>query len=201
MSSKKLALLIVAASFVVRSSAVLRANGEEFFAPFQGAKPRLAYFGQLKDAVTGKVIPTLAIMVISDKKSGMTFPFPNDRPGHYRSPDIGEIIKGVGGNVQPSDLEMLVSIEGYRNVTVTKFPRRESGAVEISLRLEPDSAGATPSASQGPAEVVPETAGEGGASAWGWLFVGLTATVLTVGGVARTAGRRGSKGRSFPAAG
>ena len=199
MPSKKLALLIVAASFVVRSSAVLRANGEEFFAPFQGGKPRLAYFGQLKDAATGKVIPTLAIMVISDKKTGMTFPFPNDRPGHYRSPDIGEIIKGVGGNVQPSDLEMLVSIEGYRNVTVTKFPRQGSGAVEISLRLEPDSVAAA--ASQAPAQVVAETTGEGGASSWGWLFIGATAAVLTVGGVARTAGRRGSKGRSSPAAG
>lgn len=199
MPSKKLALLIIAASFVVRSSAVLRANGEEFFAPFQGAKPRLAYFGQLKDAATGKVIPTLAIMVISDKKTGMTFPFPNDRPGHYRSPDIGEIIKGVGGNVQPSDLEMLVSIEGYRNVTVTKFPRQGSGAVEISLRLEPDSVAAA--ASQAPAQVVAETTGEGGASSWGWLFIGATAAVLTVGGVARTAGRRGSKGRSSPAAG
>ena len=196
---KKLALLIVAASFVMRSSAVVRANGEEFFAPFQGAKPRLAYFGQLKDAVTGKVIPTLAIMVITDKKTGMTFPFPNDRPGHYRSPDLGEIIKGVGGNAQPSDMEMLVSIEGYRNVTVTKFPKRDNGAVEITLRLEPDSSvGAT--ASQAPVDVAPETAGEGGASAWGWLFVGVTATVLTVGGVARTAGRRGSKGRSSPAA-
>ena len=48
--------------------------------------------------------------MVTEKRSGMTFPFVNDRPGHYRTPDIGESVEELAGTaVKPSDLEFELS--------------------------------------------------------------------------------------------
>ena len=89
--------------FALRSAAVLvctlavaataSGNGEVFFMPAATDQPvELAYVGRIKDSETGRPVTGVSI-TLTDKRSGLIFPFANDKPGHYRSPDIGASIK------------------------------------------------------------------------------------------------------------
>ncbi len=70
-----------------------------------------------------------AYFMVTEKRSGMTFPFVNDRPGHYRSPDIGESVEELAGTaVNPDNLEFELSIAGYKNVKVHRTCRARTRA-------------------------------------------------------------------------
>ena len=82
--------------FILALAGPVWANGEEFFSAAGTGKIDLVYFGRIKDRLTGRSVTDEAIFLINDKATGLSFPFTNDRPGHYRSPDVGTAIKAIG---------------------------------------------------------------------------------------------------------
>src|SRR5580693_9992362 len=85
--------------FILALAGSVLANGEEFFAAAGSGKIDLVYFGRIKDKRTGRSVTDEAIFLIKDKATGLSFPFTNDKPGHYRSPDVGKAIKEIGEKV------------------------------------------------------------------------------------------------------
>lgn len=113
------------------------ANGEEFFAPAKNGKIDLVYFGRIKDSQTGRSVTDSVYFVLTDKSTGLSFPFTNDKPGHFRSPDIGAGIKEIGEQVDVKGFEVTVNVGGYKRATITRMPRKAEGTVELDVRLEP----------------------------------------------------------------
>ena len=111
------------------------ANGEEFF----GSKDTtldMYYFGHIKDQ-NGKVLDNAVVTVIA-KNINMKFPFRNDAPGHFRSPDIGKAIKGLGKTIDPSQIEIQVVKKGYVMSAPIKVPNKAEGGIgPIDLILMP----------------------------------------------------------------
>lgn len=110
------------------SAVVLRANGAEFFERENDGKVVLYYFGNVKDS-KGNVLDKLMV-TISAKNISMTFPFRNDTPGHFRSPDIGKAIQGLGKTVDPAQIEITITKPGYKVVRAPKIPST-LGAVQL----------------------------------------------------------------------
>ena len=106
----------------------------------------LVYVGQISEKGTGRLVREPAYFMVTEKRSGMTFPFVNDRPGHYRTPDIGESVEELAGTaVKSTDLVFEVVIDGYKKLTTTSVPRRTKGIVEVNFAVERE-AGSAPSA-------------------------------------------------------
>ena len=113
------------------------ANGEEFFAPAKNGKIDLVYYGRIKDGQTGRSVTDSVYFVLTDKATGLSFPFTNDKPGHFRTPDIGAAIKEIGEKVDAKAFEVTVNVAGYKRTTITRLPRKSEGTVELDVRLEP----------------------------------------------------------------
>jgi hypothetical protein len=112
------------------TSRVSWANGAEFFAAQQDGPPVLYYFGSIKDT-SGNVLDKLMV-TISVKNAGMNVPFRNDAPGHFRSPDIGKALKGLGKPVDPGQIEIKITKPGYKLVKSPAVPNK-LGAVQLDL--------------------------------------------------------------------
>jgi hypothetical protein len=123
--------------FVLALAGTAWANGEEFFAPAKNGKIDLVYFGRIKDSRTGRSITDSVYFVLTDKSTGLSFPFTNDKPGHFRSPDVGTAIKEIGEQINANAFEITVNVGGYKRATVTRMPRKAQGPVELDVRLEP----------------------------------------------------------------
>ena len=123
-----LTILFAAAVLCMPSSRPLLANGAEFFEAVNDGKIVLYYFGNVKDS-KGNVLDKLMV-TISAKNVNMTFPFRNDSPGHFRSPDIGKAIQGLGKQVDPAQIEITVAKPGYKVVRAPKIPNK-MGAVQL----------------------------------------------------------------------
>jgi hypothetical protein len=117
-------------------SGLALANGDEFFQPAGNGKVDLVYFGQIKD-MDGHVLDK-ALVTLSAKRAGLTLPFMNDVAGHYRSPDIGAAIKDLGEKVDPSQIEIICDVPGYKQIKPagTGVPGKNSGAIEIDFVME-----------------------------------------------------------------
>jgi hypothetical protein len=113
------------------------ANGEEFFAPAKNSKIDLVYFGRIKDSQTGRSVTDSVYFVLTDKKTGLSFPFVNDKPGHFRSPDVGTAIKEIGEQIDVNGFEVTVNVAGYKRATIARMPRKAQGAIELDVRLDP----------------------------------------------------------------
>jgi hypothetical protein len=171
--------------FILAFAGTVWANGEEFFAAAGSGKIDLVYFGRIKDRRTGRSVNDEAIFLIKDKATGLSFPFTNDKPGHFRSPDVGTAIKEIGEKVDVNAFEVELQVAGYKKATVTRVPRKTHGSVEIDFALEP---------------LAPDTVGAAGVSA----TVGASYTRLAIVLIAlalflivravRTSGRRWSTG-------
>ena len=182
--------------FTVRSAAVLVCtlgvaatawgNGEAFFMPAPNGKPvDLVYVGRIRDNHTGRLLQGVTI-TITDKKSGLIFPFENDTPGHYRSPDVGASIKDLAGTkVDAGDLQFEVTAMGYKPVTLTKAPRKTTGIIEVNFKLEPESS----NSSGAPLE---DSSSD---SRGGWIWLALGGAVAMAGVAARTLVHRQSTAR------
>jgi hypothetical protein len=183
------------------------ADGYEFFTVDRGKPVNLVYVGQIREKNTGRVVREPAYFMVNEKRSGMTFPFVNDRPGHYRSPDIGESVEELAGfTVNPADLEFEVSVAGYKNVKLTNAPRRNKGVVELNFRVEREGAPGAAAAGEGAATNsdlidhsyqapgVGETDNSDGRSRR-FLFMGVAGLAIIAGAAARTSGRRRSTAR------
>lgn len=114
---------------------MVRANGTEFFDAEHDGEILLYYFGNVRDT---KGAPVDKFMVtVKAKNAGLTFPFRNDTPGHFRSPDVGKAIKGAGKPVDPREIEVTITKAGYRIVKAPKVPDKQ-GAIELeNFILEP----------------------------------------------------------------
>ena len=133
------------------------ANGEEFFAPAKNSKIDLVYFGRIKDSQTGRSVTDSVYFLLTDKSTGLSFPFVNDKPGHFRSPDVGTAIKEIGEQIDVNAFEITVNVGGYKRATITRMPRKAQGAVELDVRLEPVVSGEVLAAGLGPADAPPYT--------------------------------------------
>ena len=113
------------------------ANGEEFFGN-KNTKMDMYYFGHLKDT-DGKVLDNAVVTVVA-KNVNTKFPFRNDSPGHFRSPDIGKAIKGLGKSVDPSQIEIVVLKKGYVMAAPVPLPNKAEGGIgplEIVMKPAP----------------------------------------------------------------
>lgn len=202
--------VLVPALAVLASTALVTpvwADGYEFFTVDRSKPVNLVYVGQIREKDTGRVVREPAYFMVNEKRSGMTFPFVNDRPGHYRSPDIGESVEELAGfKVNPADLEFEVSVAGYRNVKLTNPPRRNKGVVELNFKVEREGAPGTAAARERGAPSsdlvdhsyqapgVDQTDDSGGRSRR-FLFMGVAGVAIIAGAAARTSGRRRSTAR------
>jgi hypothetical protein len=124
----RIATLVGIAALGLATSARLYANGAEFFEAENDGKVVLYYSGQVKDS-KGNVLDKLMV-TIAAKNVGMNFPFRNDSPGHFRSPDIGKAIQGLGKQVDPAQIEIKITKPGYKMVRAPKVPTK-LGAVQL----------------------------------------------------------------------
>ena len=203
--------LIIASALVVLLSPLhvspARADGYEFFTVDRGKPVNLVYVGQIRDKQSGRMVREPAYFMVTEKHSGMTFPFVNDRPGHFRSPDIGESVEELAGTkVNPDNLEFELSIAGYKSVKLTEVPRRNKGVVELNFRVERDDAPAAAAAGsagvpaselvdhsyQAPSDA-PADAGRSRSSRL--IFMGVAGLTIIAAAVARTSGRGRSTAR------
>jgi hypothetical protein len=165
-------------------------NGEEFFTPAPTDRPPdLVYTGQIRDKGTRRPINDVIYFLITDKRSGLDFPFVNDAPGHYRSPDIGASVRDLGRvAVDPTQLEIQVAVSGYKTQTISALPRKGSGLVAVDFKMERDAAFGSPAS--GPLEEA------GGAPLnWTWIGLGGLFAALIAGLAARTLVPRQSTAR------
>jgi hypothetical protein len=133
------------------------ANGEEFFAPAKNTRIDLVYFGRIKDSQTGRSVTDSVYFLLTDKSTGLSFPFVNDKPGHFRSPDVGTAIKEIGEQIDVNAFEVTVNAGGYKRATITRMPRKAQGAIELEVRLEPVVSGDVLAAGLGAADAPPYT--------------------------------------------
>ena len=82
----------------------------------------------MKDTA-GNVLDKVMV-TISVKNAGMNVPFRNDSPGHFRSPDIGKALKGLGKAVDPTQIEIKITKPGYKLVKSPAIPNKQ-GAVQL----------------------------------------------------------------------
>jgi len=160
---------VALAGFILALAGSAWANGEEFFALPKDGTIDLLYFGRIKDSRTGRSVTGSVYFLLTDKSSGLSFQFLSDKPGHYRSPDIGAAIKGIGENVKVDAFELTTIVEGYRNAKITRLPRKSQGTVELEVRLDPIVSGDVSTAGLGPT----------GAPQYAWI-VAVAAIVLLV---------------------
>jgi hypothetical protein len=207
---------VAAVAFMLGGVGPVWADGYEFFTVDRARSVKLAYVGQIREKNSGRIVREPAYFMVTEKRSGMTFPFVNDRPGHYRSPDIGESVEELAGTtVNPSDLEFELVITGYKNVKLTSVPRKNKGIVEVNFKVERDDAkGPTQTAntatSQAPgnspqqsagvtspagAPLGEDPAGDSGSRSFRLVFMGVAAATIIAGAAARTLGPRQSTAR------
>jgi hypothetical protein len=142
MNRRVTVLGIAMVGFTLALTEAVRGNGQDFFPAAQGKNVDLVYFGRLKDRSTGRLIRERAFLTIFDSATGMSFPFTNDSPAHYRSPDVGAAIKELGGTkADPKNLEIQLMVSGYKDVRLTTLPRTSQRAVELNFALEPAASG------------------------------------------------------------
>jgi hypothetical protein len=122
--------LFVACTALVASAA--GANGGMFF-DVDTRPPVLRYVGQVKDT-RGKPVDKL-VVAITVKNIELTFPFRNDALGHFKSPDIGRAIIGLGKKIDRSQIELKVVKRGYRTVSIRQSPLGTT--VDVTVIVEP----------------------------------------------------------------
>jgi hypothetical protein len=116
------------------------ANGAAFFAPAdRNAKKDLMYVGSIRDRA-GRPLD-FADLLVSFNDGSMVFPFANDSPGHYRSPDVGALIKEAGETVDPTRLVITCYVTGFKHAK-RSVPRRSQGIFEVNFVMDEDVGGA-----------------------------------------------------------
>lgn len=131
---------IAVLGFIGALAPTARANGEEFFAPAKNSKIDLVYFGRIKDSQTGRSVTDSVYFLLTDKSTGLSFPFTNDKPGHFRSPDVGTAIKEIGEQVDVNGFEVTVNVAGYKRERSRRCPARrkaQSSSTSGSSRSSP----------------------------------------------------------------
>jgi hypothetical protein len=137
LNNKWLRCSVLAALIVTTVSAW--GNGTPFFFPNErsdGNSPNaLIYAGNIKDT-SGRYVDDVQILIIATDL-GMTIPLKNDRPGHYRTPDVHGWIENLGGKVNPEKIRIEVNKRGYVLARPVAVPRRVSGVYSVDIVLKP----------------------------------------------------------------
>lgn len=132
---KVLPLLAIGLSLGARTA---HANGDSYFemAP-EGEEVELVYFGQIKDT-NGKWLTGVDV-IFRVENLALTLPVQNDRPGHYRSPDIGKLLKEYGEKVDPRQISFECVKAGYRQIKHYRsiIPNKTKGIFEVNCVFEP----------------------------------------------------------------
>jgi hypothetical protein len=194
--------LATVAALVVASAGTLLANGQAFFSAPNRGPVELVYFAGVKDAQTGRPIQKKPYVTIVDPFTGIVIPFQGDRPGHFRSPDIGAAILEVSSRpIDTSQMEIMISAAGYQTIKVKYVPRQSKGAVELNVKMEPKANAANISASESIAAATqPDAAGSGNSapvdsSKPTFFLLGACFGLAAISAVAQTVGRRESTER------
>ena len=166
-------------AFVLALAGTAWANGEEFFAPAKNGKIDLVYYGRIKDSRTGRSVTDSVYFVLTDKATGLSFPFTNDKPGHFRSPDVGTAIKEIGEQIDVKAFTIDVNVGGYKKATITRMPRKAQGTIELEVRLEPVVSGDVMAAGLSGADAPP----------YAWIILIGSLALLVIVRVARTSSR------------
>jgi hypothetical protein len=146
----KMAAFVLSLGILLSGRATLLANGESFFIPANKGPVNLVYFARVKNARTGRPIEKMPYVTIVDPYSGMIFPFVGDKPGHFRSPDVGAAIKEVTTHpIDTQQLEIVVTASGYQTVKLGNIPRQSKGAIELNVKMEPKAGTGASTASSG----------------------------------------------------
>jgi hypothetical protein len=126
----RLATLLGIAAVAISTASILRANGAEFFEAENDGRVVLYYFGSIKDS-KGAPVDKVMVTITARNVPGGTYPFRNDSPGHFRSPDIGKAIEGMQKKVDPAQIEITVTKDGYKITRAPKIPVDKTGAVQL----------------------------------------------------------------------
>jgi len=122
---------LVACALVVSFAGSASANGSAFFKPAgSNEKVDLVYFGKIK----GTRGQNLDFVECEISDGVFEVRWENDRPGHYRSPDIGKFIKGYGAPVDPKALFITCFADGHEVVS-QRVPRRAQGIHQVDSVL------------------------------------------------------------------
>lgn len=130
-----LGLLGAAALVLNGASASIRANGAEFFEAQNDGKLVLYYAGNIKDS-KGNPLDKVTV-TIKVKNADLTFPFRNDSPGHFRSPDVGRSVEAAGKTVDPAQIEITVTKKDYKLVRAPKIPNKLGAVTLDAFVLDP----------------------------------------------------------------
>src|SRR5262245_15928788 len=130
--------LVIATILALASTAgsTVVANGLPFFKPADGGLVDLVYFGQIKDR-RGLPLSNVELAVETTSRYMYEIQFDQDRPGHYRTPDIGALYKEALQKVEPGIMTITALKYGYKDVT-RKVPLRSSGVLRVDFTMEPD---------------------------------------------------------------
>jgi hypothetical protein len=123
------------AGALIAAPRAIRANGAEFFEAENDGKVVLYYSGSVKDS-QGNPLDKLMVTV-SAKNAGLTFPMRNDAPGHFRTIDVGRAIQGAGKTIDPAQIEITITKQGYKMVKVPKIPNKLGAVVLDGFVLDP----------------------------------------------------------------
>ena len=163
---------IITVFLAVGVSEVASANGAAFFKPAgSNDKVDLVYFGKLK----GTRGQNLDFVECEATDGVFEVRWANDRPGHYRSPDVGKYIKGYGEPVDIKALKITCFADGHELVT-QRVPNKATGIHQVDFVLPsiPGKVSFTDVFAE-PASTTPEASGQSGLM---WLVPGLLALVV-----------------------
>ena len=129
--------LLAAITFAVATTGgvAVQANGLPFFKPADGGLVDLVYFGQIKDR-QGMPLSNVELAVETTSRYMYEVQFDQDRPGHYRSPDIGALYKEALQTVEPATITITARKYGYKDVT-RRVPLRANGVLRVDFTMEP----------------------------------------------------------------
>jgi hypothetical protein len=179
-TSIRLAAIILAVA--TTGGATVLGNGLPFFKPADGGLVDLVYFGQIKDR-NGTPLRNVELAVETTSRYMYEIQFDQDRPGHYRSPDIGALYKAALQEVEPSTITITARKYGYKVVT-RRVPLRAKGVLRLDFTMEPGDGASV--------DTTPASADAGPMSSDTFFMIGGLLAVGLIGAAARKAGRQPS---------
>jgi hypothetical protein len=128
-------LAAIVLAVAATGGSTVQANGLPFFKPADGGNVDLVYFGQVKDR-QGMPLSNVELAVETSSRYMYEIQFDQDRPGHYRSPDVGALYKEALQKVDPTVITITARKDGYKDVT-RRVPLRAKGVLRVDFTMEP----------------------------------------------------------------
>jgi hypothetical protein len=124
---------LLCAPFLV--TPVASANGDDFFVPNNDGPPVLRYYGHVRDAAGNPIGSAFIFFEVKHPHAyvrAKTFP-----DGGYQSPDLGDYIQAIGGDIDYHQIEIRCLKDGW--VTARPpAPPSNSGRVQLDIVMTPE---------------------------------------------------------------